>query len=89
MQSLAQTFSVSIATAPLDEKTHADPGSRIGVGFRTQVWNGEPNAELEERVAELETINGTILDNLAQGLPIDEQRLEGTDKGAGNSGPGC
>jgi hypothetical protein len=80
LQSIAQTFSVSIATAPLDEKTDADPGSRIGVGFRTQVWNGRPNAELEERVAELETINGTILDRLAQGLPIDEQRTEARTK---------
>ena len=75
-QSIAQTFSLSIATAPIDDAAEDDPGRRLGLGVRTQVWNGRPNETLEERVAELEAINGVILDRLAQGLPIDEQRAQ-------------
>jgi hypothetical protein len=80
LQSIRQTFAVSVATSPLEGATAgADPaGTRLGLGLRANIWNGRPNPTLEEGVAKLEEINGRILDILFKNpkANIDAERAE-------------
>jgi hypothetical protein len=64
LQSIAQSFMVSVATVPIPgATTPADPtGIRLGIGFRAHIWNGKSNQKLAEVVAELADVNGQILD---------------------------
>ena len=63
LQSILQSFAVSVATTPIAGNS-SEAGTRLGLGLRANVWNGRPNPALEDAVAELEAINGRILDAL-------------------------
>lgn len=76
LQSMAQTFSVSVATTPAGDAPSASPGTRLALGLRANVWNGRPSSSLEDLVENLEQINGVILDKLARKENIDEERAE-------------
>jgi hypothetical protein len=62
-QSVLQSFSVSVATAPLESEAVADaPGARLALGFRTNIWNGKPNSKMAAVLKQLEAVNIKILD---------------------------
>jgi hypothetical protein len=72
-QSLAQTFSVSVATVPL-ERPGAVPqdGTRVGLGVRASLVNGRPNPVLAALVDELQDVNDEILDLVNARRPVPE-----------------
>lgn len=80
-QSIAQTFSLSVATTPLPAAQSgtgtaaATGGTRLGAGIRANVWNGRPNPKLEALIDQLEGINNKILDAPA-GANIDALKAD-------------
>ena len=67
LQSIRQTFSISIATAPLQAAAapRTEPiGTKIGLGFRAAVVNGRANPRIVQLVRELETADDAIFDLL-------------------------
>jgi hypothetical protein len=80
LQSVLQTFAVSVATSPLEGlSAGADlAGTRLGLGLRANLWSGRPNPWLAEGIATLEEINNRILDILAADpkANIDAERAE-------------
>lgn len=63
-QSILQSFLLSVATVPIPGATTgaASTGTRLGIGFRTSIINGQPNQALEDKISNLADINGRILD---------------------------
>jgi hypothetical protein len=74
-QSIAQTFSVSVATVPLPgATTGADPaGTRLAFGGRVSIANGQPNAKLEELVDALHAVDDEILDAVNKGQTVSPE----------------
>jgi hypothetical protein len=73
-QSLAQTFSVSVATVPLEATGAAtQDGTRLGLGVRTSLVNGSPNPTLTALVDDLHQIDDEILDTINAGRPVPEE----------------
>lgn len=74
-QSIAQTFSVSVATVPIPGATAtADPtGTRLGLGVRTSIINGRPNPTLEDLVKALQDVDDEILNAVNAGRPVDPE----------------
>lgn len=75
-QSIMQTVSISIGTAPIPgaAKTSDPLGTKLAIGFTTRLWNGRPNPYLETKIADLEAASDVALDLLAEQaqLPKDE-----------------
>ncbi len=70
--SLAQTFSMSVATVPIEATdTTAPSGTRLGLGVRTSLVNGSPNPGLAALVEELQRIDDEILDTVNAGREVD------------------
>jgi hypothetical protein len=74
-RSIAQTFSVSLATVPMtSEAPEADTaGTRLGIGVRTSVVNGRPNPRLEHLVDALHDVDDEILDAVNAGRSVDPE----------------
>jgi hypothetical protein len=74
-RSIAQTFSLSLATVPITtEAPEADSaGTRLGVGIRASVVNGRPNPRLERLVDVLRNIDDEILDAENAGRSEDSE----------------
>jgi hypothetical protein len=87
-QSIAQTFSISVATSPIAGATaQADPtGTHVALGLSLRPWNGRPNPTMAAKVAELEDLADEALDiaaNMAtatgEALAKLEKQLESLD----------
>lgn len=79
-QSLAQTFSVSVATVPLTDAAPLEgagavpqDGTRIGLGVRASLVNGSPNPVLAALVNDLQDVNDEILNLVNARRPVPDE----------------
>jgi hypothetical protein len=75
LQTLAQTFAVSVATTPFSGETLAD-GTRLGAGFRTLLWAGRAHPQLAAAHAELISIDIRIAEASDAIPPLRQQALD-------------
>lgn len=71
-QSILQTLAISVGTAPIPGATSEDEplGTKVGLGVRTAIVNGNPNPKLNDLVDQMDKAADVILDGSDKEEPL-------------------
>jgi hypothetical protein len=75
LQTIAQTFAVSVATTPLSGEALV-AGTRVGVGLRTLLWAGRAHPQLAAAHAELISVDTRIAEATDAIPPLRQQAFD-------------